>query len=195
MKRFLALALCLVMLTGCSATPSGGALMAQARQNEDLLLACAQEMRELGLERAYAVLEVPEETETKTETKTAPETVTAEEQLVYYQKSGDTHERLESENLERALRELGFVLIFFQTASDGRESVIFSTGTESDPGVIRGISFSFDGEPVAWWGRAAKLKKTKNRFVEINQRGDAWFVTVPMENGFYYWEKNGSLLG
>lgn len=187
MKRIFALALFLVMLVGCSATPRGGTVMAQARQNEDLLLACAQEMRTLGLERAYAVLETPEETETGTDW--------AEEQLVYYQKSSDAHEKLESENLEAALREMGFALIFFQTASDGRESVIFSYGEESNAGVVRGISYSFDGEPVAWWGRAAKLKKSKNRYVEINQKGDAWYVTVPIENGFYYWEKSGNILG
>lgn len=192
MKRVLALVLAaMLLLSACYAEKSGSAIMAEGRQNQDLLLACAEEMRGLGMERVYAVLEAPEETGTETETETA----TVEERLVIYQKSSDTHEFLESENLERALREMGFALIFFQTASDGRESVIFSTGGEGDPGVIRGISYSFDGEPVAWWGRAAKLTKSKNRYVEINQKGDAWYVTIPMENGFYYWEKQGSLLG
>ena len=194
MKKRLLAALLAALLTGtgCSGT-RGTSLIARARRDGDLLLAAAEEMRALGEDRIYAALEVPEETETETETGT--ETETASERLVCYRKVSESHDPFENETVEKALREFGFVLALYQTSSEGRESVIFSTGTESDPGVIRGVSVSFDGEPVAWWGRAGKLKRHKGRYVEINEKGDAWYYTVPVEDGLWYWEKNGALLG
>ncbi len=195
-RLYLFLAILILLAgTGCSGT-KGASLIARARQNEDLLLAAVEEMRAFGEDRVYAALEVPKETATETETETGavPAVVTAE-RLVRYKKTSDDHEPFENETVEKALRTLDFALVLYQTSSEGRASVIFSTGAENAAGIVRGVSFSFDGEPVAWWGRTADLKQHKGRWVEINEKGDAWYYTVPLENGFWYWEKSGAILG
>ena len=191
MKRCLCLLfVVLLLVTGCSADP-GGAMVARAKKEKDLLTKAALEMRAFGLERTYVALEVPEPEETA---ETVAEIPTAE-RLVRYFKQSDERVEVDSPVLEQALRDFGFALILFQTASDGRESVIFSTGKETETGPLRGLAYSFDGEAVAWWGRAARLTKHKGRYVEINPKGDAWYFTVSLGDGLWYWEKNGSLLG
>lgn len=192
MKRKIALVLALLLLCAGCAGNGGGALVARAKREKDLLLTAAREMRGLGAERIYAALEVPEATETATGDG---ETTPPEARLVRYVKSSDTHVEMENEVLETVLRDFGFALILFQTASDGRESVIFSTGKESDAGVVRGVSYSFDSEPVAWWGRSASLTRHRGRYVEINPKGDAWYYTTSLGDGLWYWEKNGTVLG
>ena len=188
MKRTLAWFLALLFLgTGC--TQAGGTLLNRARRDRDLFREAAQEMRAMGLERVYVVLEAAEQTETEAET------ATAEKRPVRYVKKTDDHKAVDSPVLEQVLRDYGFALILFQTASDGRESVIFSTGEEAETGPVRGVTCSFDGEAVAWWGRAATLTKHKGRYVEINPRGDAWYYTVSLSDGLWYWEKDGSVLG
>lgn len=187
MKRTLFLLFALALtLSGCAGTGSGK-LASRAQKEKDLLRAAAGEMRDLGEERVYVSLGIP--------TEDGEAVPGAAECPVRYKKSSDDRIQVESDVLERVLREFGFALILFQTASDGRESVIFSMGKESDRGVVRGVSYSFDGEPVAWWGRDAELIRHKGRFVEINPKGDAWYYTTSLEDGLWYWEKDGTVLG
>ena len=191
MKRIVACLLALALFLSACKADSGAAFLALAKKEKDLLIRCAEEMRALGRERVYAAMEVPGDAETETATGTVP----AEPRLVLYQKASDEREEIADETISETLARLGLRLILFQTASDGRESVIFSTGEEGASGVICGAAYSFDGEPVGWWGRKADLKRHKGRFVEINEKGDAWYYAVPLGDGLYYWEKEGALLG
>lgn len=183
----------LLLLTGCSA--GSGALAARVKKDKSRLIEAAMEMRAMGLERVYVAMEAP--AESQTETGTADNAAMGEgiPRPVRYGKASDTREEVESEILEGVLTDYDFALILFQTASDGRESVVFSTGKEADAGVVRGVSYAFDGEPVAWWGRSARLTEHKGRYVEINPKGDAWYYTVSLGDGLWYWEKNGVVLG
>lgn len=184
----------LFLLTGCSAG-NGSALAARAKRDKSRLTAAAEEMRAMGAERIYVAMEAPEETRTESGTEETGKPAEGIPRPVRYVKASDTREEVESEVLEGVLNDYGFALILFQTAADGRESVIFSTGKEADAGLVRGVAFSFDGEPVAWWGRSASLIRHKGRYVEINPKGDAWYYTVSLGDGLWYWEKSGTVLG
>lgn len=193
-KGFWGLVALLLLTTGCSAG-NGGAIAARAASDKERLIRAAREMRAMDAERIYVAMEAPKETQTETGKAEITTTTEGIPRLVRYVKANDSREEIESEVLEGVLADYGFALIFFQTAADGRESVIFSTGKETDAGVTRGVSYAFDGEPVAWWGRNAQLTKHKGRYVEINPKGDAWYYTVPLGDGLWYWEKSGTVLG
>ncbi len=190
MKRSCAFVLSLLLLlSSCSygkgeQSPDGIAL--SVKENEEILLQCVAEMEKLGSERIYVAMEKPK-------TEEGDEIITAEERLVSYEKESGDRTEIYSDALEKALTVLGLRLIFFQTASDARRCVIFSFHKESEKNV-RGFYYSYDALPCGWWGRAADLEKRDGRYFQANQKGDAWFYTLPITDAFFYFEKTGSLL-
>ena len=194
MKR-MAAALLALLLWGCGASAKPG-LATRAEREKETLLEAAAEMRAMGMERVYVSLGTPTKQE---EDGDGGDGETAEPdsgvQLIRYEKAGGDKEAWDSPVLERALREFDFVLILFQTAADGRESVVFSTGKETAKGLVQGVSVAFDENPVAWWGRSGTLIRRRGRFVEINPKGDAWYFTSSLGDGLWYWEKCGEVLG
>ena len=196
MKRILSLALFFLFLASCSAPDGVSADRYKTLffQNEDLFRAAAKELENLHRDRFTVILEAEEtkETETATAATGADPTKTAEEKLVWYVKKSDKHQVLKAPSAERLLREFPFSLIYYQTASDGRRTVIFSSAPEKEK-KVQGVYFSFDGEPAGWWGRKADLKKNKERWVQMQSDG-AYYFTLSLQNGFYYFEKHGDLV-
>jgi len=189
MKRFLfcmlALALC---LCGCSLEQRSHGDVLKGRVSEDraLLLAAVEEMVALGEERVYVAVE--DFTENEEEEPAVPT-------LVYFVKESDERERLESEVLRQVIESYGLKRIYLQTSADNRRSVIFTTFKETEKGHIWGFYYSFDGSPCGWWGRQAELVHKDGSFLQINRDGSAWYRTLLLEEGFYYYEKQGEILG
>ena len=189
MKRlFSFLLLGAILLTGCSAgqdKKSAGQIFAMVEENKDLFLSCVEEMASLGEDRIYVALE---EKETSEETKASPRPVS------YLKESGERTE-IESDALEKALADFGLRLIFFQTASDGRQCVIFSFTKENEQGKVQnGFYYSFDSLPCAWWGRKGELIRRKKNYLQLQPDGSAGYLTSPITDNFYYFEKYGNLV-
>ena len=180
MKRFLfVMTAVLVCLSSCAARPTADSVSRLVSQNADAFTQAALEMRRISSDRLYVAVETPEE-------ESAP-------CLVRFVKESDPHEPIENDLLFSVLQTHGFARLFFQTASDGRQCVIFSYTRENDPGIQNGFYYSFDGAPCAYWGRAAKLEKQKKRFVQLTRDGTAAYYTAHLIDSFYYFEKTGSL--
>lgn len=178
-----------LLLSSCSygrETQSPDGIALSVKENEKLLLQCVAEMEKLGSERIYVAMEKPK-------SEKGEEIVTAEVRLVSYEKESDDRTEIQSESLEKALTLLGLKLIFFQTASDARRCVIFSFQKESEKSA-QGFYYSYDALPCGWWGRAADLERRDGRYFQANQKGDAWYYTLPVTDCFFYFEKTGSLL-
>lgn len=192
MKRrlFFLFAALLFLLPGCGARGEDpNRLQAILTENEDLFLQAVDEMTALHRDRVYAVLETPEKEES--ETKTGEETA-AEATLVWYVKKSDKHKDFDAPAVRRILEEFPFVLLYLQTDADGRRSLIFSTAPEKDA-LVRGLYYSFDSAPCAWWGRKAELMKKDGRWLQFGDDNSVRYYTVFLQNGFYFFEKNGSL--
>ncbi len=176
-----------LLLSACSSTASGHNANSCAKllvEGEELLLACVAEMEKFGEERIYVAMEA-EEPEEGEEPKPP--------RLVSYPKESDDRTEIENETLENALTKFGFKLIFFQTASNSRRSVIFSFSKESASGIQNGIYYSYDTLPCAWWGRNADLVKKHGRYLQIDKSGNAAYYTLALSEYFYYFEKYGNL--
>lgn len=187
MKRLIPLLLCISLLfCACSAPTSHNANSCAKLlvAGEELFLDCVAEMEAFGEERIYVAMEAPE---AKEGDEPKPE------RLVSYVKESDDRKEIENEILERALTEYGFRLIFFQTSSNSRRSVIFSFSKETDSGIQNGIYYSYDTFPCAWWGRKAELVKKHGRWLQIDRSGNAAYYTLPLSEHFYYFEKYGNL--
>lgn len=184
MKRFFSLILaCLLFFTACGSEKNkANEIFRTVRENGSLLTLCAEEMEKFGAERIYVAIEDNKDTEEH------------DPRLVSYEKESGTRTEIENETLEKALKDLGLKLIFFQTAADARRCVIFSFEKEAFEGIAYGFYYSFDLLPCGWWGREAKLKKKDGRFLQIDKSGNAWYQTVQIENNFYYFEKHGDLV-
>ncbi len=178
----------LLCLSACSTgTPAKTANSCEKMlvANEDFFLECVSEMEKFGEERIYVAMEAPEAKEGE-EAKPP--------RLVSYIKESDDREEIENEILEKALTEYGFRLIFFQTAGNSRQSVIFSYSKETDSGVQNGIYYTYDTLPCAWWGRKGDLVKKHGRWLQIGRTGNAAYYTLPLTEHFYYFEKYGNLI-
>ncbi|MBR3838041.1 MAG: hypothetical protein IKJ74_07890 [Clostridia bacterium] len=198
MRKTLCLILAaLLFLTGCTATPniSANTVMAKVREHRELLIQCAEEMQKFGLERVYVAIEFPKEEKDKNEKAPSVTTEAPVARLVSFEKESDDRTEIKNPILQEAIETLGLELIFFQTASDSRQTVIFSYTREADSGVQQGFYYSYDAMPAGWWGRKAELERKDQRWLQMNQKGDAWYYTVQIEDHFYYFEKNGYLLG
>lgn len=186
MKKAFALLLALLLfLPSCAdttGTKKAGEIFSSVKDNRDFFLLCAEEMQAFGLERVYVAIEDNEDTEEH------------DPRLVSYEKESGDRTEIENETLQRALEDFGLALIFFQTASDARQCVIFSFNKESYEGISYGFCYSFDSLPCGWWGRTAELKKKDGRYLQIDQKGTAWYQTVLIEDRFYYFEKHGNLV-
>ena len=189
MKRLFSLLLAAtLLLSACStgAQRHNANSCAVLLDNEEaLFLACVAEMEAFGEERIYVAMEAEE---TKEGEKMRPP------RLVSYVKESDDRKEIENEALQKVLTEYGFRLIFFQTASDSRRSVIFSYSKESDSGVQNGIYYTYDALPCAWWGRKGELVRKHGRWLQIDRSGDAAYFTIQLSEHFYYFEKYGNLV-
>ena len=206
--RVLVSCACLLFLCACGGASSvrkdANAVFAEVKGELALLTKAAEEMKAFGAERIYVALEKesPEETEEEPdalaeEDETAPSANApdGEERLVYYLKASGPRTEIESEVLEDVLRKFGLALLLFQTASDSRESVLFSYALENGKEAVKnGFYYSFDAAPCGWWGRRASLKKNKTRYVQIARDGTAWYYTSNIEGNFFYFEKCGDLV-
>ena len=189
MKRLLSFVLfSIVALTGCSAgrdEKSAGQIFTMVEENRDFFLSCAEEMASLGEDRIYVALEAEKEGEEEGETT----------RLVSYLKESGERKKIENETLRKALADFGFRLIFFQTASDGRQCIIFSFSKENETGKTQnGFYYSFDALPCAWWGRKGELIRRKNNYLQLQSDGSAGYLTSPITDNFYYFEKYGDLV-
>ena len=188
MKRLIPLILCVsLLLSACNSPTAASNANSCAKMlvaGEEDFLACVAEMERFGEERIYVAME---ESETKEGEEPKPP------RLVSYPKESDDRTEIENEILERALTEYGFRLIFFQTASDSRRSVIFSFSKENDTGIQNGIYYSYDTLPCAWWGRKGDLVKKHGRWLQIDRSGNAAYYTLALSEHFYYFEKYGDL--
>ncbi len=186
MKRlFPFLIIITLLLSSCSSETAGHNANSCAKllvNGEELLLKCVAEMEKFEEERIYVAMEAEESEEPK-----AP-------RLVSYLKESDERTEIENEILEQALTEFGFRLIFFQTASNSRQSVIFSFSKESDLGIQNGIYYTYDTLPCAWWGRKADLIKKHGRYLQIDKSGNAAYYTLALSEHFYYFQKYGNLV-
>lgn len=198
MKKILILLLSLVLfLTSCTSgeqkkVKTANEIEALVLNNRLLLEECVEEMRAFGLERVYVAYEAPKE-----EKETEEEVLTEEPKpprLVSFEKESDTRKEIQNETLEKAILDLGLELIFFQTASDSRQCVIFSFTRENATGVQNGFYYSFDALPCSWWGRNGNLKRKGNLYLQISQNGDASYHTVLIQDHFFYFEKEGNLV-
>jgi len=187
----------LFLLTGCVATDkiNANTVMTTVRERRELLIQCAEEMQKFGAERIYVAVEFPKKEEKKDGDTPTVSTEAPVARLVSFEKESDDRTEIENPILEEAIKTLGLELIFFQTASDSRQTVIFSYSRESDNGIQQGFYYSFDALPAGWWGRKAELERKDQKWLQMNQKGDAWYYTVQIEDHFYYFEKNGYLLG
>ena len=184
MKRiFLLLFALVLLLSSCSS--SGGktanSIIYTVTENAAFFARCAEEMKNFHLERFYVAMEDDKETEEN------------DPRLVAYEKESGTRTAIENETLQKALEEFDLRLIFFQTAADSRQCVIFSFAKEKDEGIVNGFYYSFDSLPCAWWGRQADLKHSGGQYLQIDQKGSAWYQTVLIQDSLYYFEKHGSL--
>jgi len=166
---------------------SANQVRAMVQENYDLFFLCCQEMEKFGEERIYVARETEEITEENGET-------VKRTRLVSYTTQSGTRTEIQSEILEETLIEFGFALIFYQTGSDARRSVIFSYTKENASGIQNGFYYSYDAQPCAWWGRTAELIQKADRYMQLNKNESAWYYTVAIENGFFYFEKKGALL-
>lgn len=184
-KLFLFLLSLAFLLSSCGdggTTKKASDIFAVVKENGEALTQCAEEMKAFGMDRIYVAIEDNKETKEK------------DPRLVSYEKESGERSEIENESLEKALKDFGLKLIFFQTAADARQCVIFSFEKEAFEGIAYGFYYSFDVLPCGWWGREAKLKKKDGRFLQIDQNGSAWYQTVQIENNFYYFEKHGNLV-
>ena len=183
MKRLLFLLMAAVLtLSSCSNAEKQQDANSCAKllaENEKLLLSCVTEMEQFEKDRIYAAMEPKDG---------------GADRLVSYEKESDDRTEIENDVLENALKECGFRLIFFQTASDSRRCVIFSFAKEKDDGTVCGIYYSYDALPCAWWGRKAELVKKDGRYLQIDRSGNASYFTLPLSEHFYYFEKFGDLI-
>jgi len=190
MKRLIPIILTFALfLTACSSAKTGHDANSCAKllaKGEELLLACVEEMEKFGEERIYVAMEAEKAKEG--EEPKAP-------RLVSYLKESDERAEIENETLERALTEFGFRLIFFQTAGNSRQSVIFSFSKENDSGIQNGLYYSYDKLPCAWWGRNSELIKKHGRWLQIDPSGNAAYYTLALSEYFFYFEKYGNLRG
>lgn len=188
MKRLILPILILaLLLTSCSSsatTMDANGCAKLLTTAEDLLLACVAEMEKFGEDRIYVAME-SEKAEEGEEPKPP--------RLVSYPKESEDRTEIQNETLERALTELGFKLIFFQTANNSRRCVIFSFSKENDSGIQNGLYYSYDTLPCAWWGRNADLVKKHGRWLQIDKSGNAAYYTLALSEYFYYFEKYGKL--
>jgi len=186
MKRFFLLFLAVsLFLSACGSDQNrnkANEIFRIVRENSSLIALCAEEMKNFEAERIYVAIEDNKDTEEH------------DPRLVSYEKESGDRSEIENETLEKALKDLGLKLIFFQTAADARRCVIFSFQKESFEGIAYGFYYSFDLLPCGWWGREAKLKKKDGRFLQIDRNGNAWYQTVQIEDNFYYFEKHGNLV-
>lgn len=176
--------LCLFLLSSCSSEKplSANRILSYVNENADLFTQCALEMEKMGEERIYVAMEVPEEQEGDPP------------RLVSYGKESDTRTEITNPVLQEALERFGFRVIYFQTASDARRCVIFSFEKETFSGVVKGVYYSFDALPCAWWGRKGELTKKDNRYLQLTNGTDGSYMTFLIRDSFYYFEKQGSLL-
>ncbi len=189
MKRLIPILLIFSLLfCSCSSTapstPDANKCAKMLLSGEELFLDCVEEMEKFGEERIYVAMEAKEAKEGEEPQKP---------RLVSYPKESDDRTEIENETLERALTEFGFKLIFFQTASNSRRSVIFSFSKEGDSGIQNGIYYSYDTLPCAWWGRNSDLVKKHGRWLQIDKSGNAAYYTLALSEHFYYFEKYGNL--
>lgn len=188
MKKIIPILLIFALLfsscTSSSDTRNANSCAKMLQDSEDLLLQCVAEMEKFGDDRMYVAME-SEEVEDGEEPKPP--------RLVSYPKESEDRTEIENETLERALTQLGFRLIFFQTANNSRRCVIFSYAKESDSGIQNGIYYTYDTLPCAWWGRNAELVKKHGRWLQIDKSGNAAYYTLPLSEYFYYFEKYGNL--
>lgn len=181
MKRCLFLFLFAFCLVSCANARTPESIARLVTDNESRLLEAVEEMRALSSDRLFVAIET-------SEGESVP-------RLVSFVKESDKHEPLENDLLFSVLRDFSLSRIHFQTASDGRQSVIFSCTADRNAGVQNGFYYSFDGTPLGDDGRATKLVKQKKRYVRLNADGSAWYYTTPLTNAFYYFEKTGDLIG
>ena len=184
MKRlFLLLTSFLLLLSSCASGSGKKAnnVIYSVRENAELFTRCAEEMRDFHLERFYVAMEDDKETEEN------------DPRLVAYEKESGARTAIENENLQKALVDFDLKIIFFQTAADSRQCVIFSFAKEKDEGIVNGFYYSFDALPCAWWGRQADLNRKGNQYLQIDEHGSAWYQTVQIQDSLYYFEKHGSL--
>ena len=199
-KRILSLLLLVTLLfSACGDTgdsQNANAIQKTVADHRELLLACVKEMEAFREERIYVAIEkveveVPQNGKSPVETQEEPK---KEWRLVSFGKETDDRTIIESPVLQEALEVLDLELIFYQTAADSRRCVIFSFCRESYDGTAYGFYYSFDNEPCGWWGRVAKLTRKDNRYLQLNEKEDAWYYTLKLAENFYYFEKEGSLL-
>ncbi len=172
-------------LTACSdggTTKKASDIFTLVKENGAVLTQCAEEMKAFGMDRIYVAMEDNKDTEEN------------DPRLVSYEKESGERSEIENETLQKALENFGLKLIFFQTATDARQCVIFSFEKEAFQGIAYGFYYSFDALPCGWWGREADLKKKDGRYLQIDKSGSAWYQTVLIENNFYYFEKHGALV-
>ncbi len=183
-----------LLLSGC--TPGNERLtpndFLSILQNDDRFPLAVQELENSGQDRFYVALEEKESADSEKEKSTGTQEK-KELILVTYVSKSSNHEEMESELLFSLLQDYGFRLIYFQTARDGRRCILFSLEEESES-FVQGIYYSFDAQPCAWWGRQAELKKKDDRYLQLSENGNAWYYTLPLKDGFYYFEKQGSLV-
>ncbi len=182
-----------LLLASCQSSSSHGPdadeIFSAVKKNRDLFTRCAAEMEALGEDRIYVAMEPVETKEGEPETGGERRA-----RLVSYGKESDSRTEITNPVLQEALERFGLALIFFQTSSDSRRTVIFSFAKENQIGTVNGFYYSFDSQPSAWWGRRGDLVKSGSGFLQTNQREDAWYVTLLIEDHFYYFEKTGNLV-
>ncbi len=190
MKRIFLILASLLFLTSCTSeigkVKNANSVAALVLENRDLFLSCTEEMATFGEERIYVAMEEKEGEELSAEEK--------KPRLVSYIKESDDREEIENEILEKTLAEFGFKVIFFQTASDGRQCVIFSYTKENDGGVQNGFYYSPDDLPCAFWGRKGDLVREGERYLQLQKNGGGGYFTAKICENFYYFEKSGNLI-
>lgn len=196
-KTLLLFLLFSVLFSGCSAAPDAlpreEEITSFVRENTLFLTDIAAEMKAFGEERIYVVLEEVEIETDEDRTATNAEK-TSEMRLVRYVKKSGEHLLVESETIALLFEKTPLTLLYFQTAADGRECVVFSYGKETDRRVV-GFTYSFDNAPCGFWGRKASFSEKKGRYYEKNSNGSAWFMTTEIEESFFYFEKEGNFIG
>ena len=187
----------LLLLGGCGEVreeKNANQIRSIVEEHKELLLACVKEMEAFEEERVYVAMEYPEKDEEAEEAETEEAMETKEKRLVFFTKESEDRTVIENEVLQKALETLGLEIIFYQTASDSRRTVIFSSHRESYKEKHQGFYYSYDDAPSGWWGRVAKLEKKDNRYLQANESADALYYTLRICENFYYYEKEGSLL-
>jgi len=115
MKRFFLLFLAVsLFLSACGSDQNrnkANEIFRIVRENSSLIALCAEEMKNFEAERIYVAIEDNKDTEEH------------DPRLVSYEKESGDRSEIENETLEKALKDLGLKLIFFQTAADARRCV------------------------------------------------------------------------